>query len=175
MQRPVRLTLLAAIAVAALSASAPVMSANASASASATIVAPVAISSATNLSFGAFDASNPGTITVDTAGNRTASGVRLSGGSPAAASFTISGQSGLSYNIGYNGTSASLSNGSDSLGLVIVSDLGGTATSAGVPVSSGTLGVGPTTLRVGGTLTINNAGMPAGLYNGTISVVVQYQ
>lgn len=173
-QRTMSLALRAMIALAAMTASGPGLSANSSATASATIIAPMTISSATNLSFGSFDASKPGTVTVDTAGNRTANGVTLSGGTPAAATFSISGQSGLSYNIAYTGTSATLSNGSDSMALAIVSDLGGAASSAGAPVSSGTLSSGATTLRVGGTLTIN-AGMPAGSYNGTISVTVQYQ
>jgi hypothetical protein len=68
-----------------------------------------------------------------------------------------------------------LSNGPDALGLAIVSDLGGAATSAGALVSSGTLGAGPTTLGVGGILTVNGGGTPAGTYNGTISVAAQYQ
>lgn len=169
-----RFSLRVALAVIAAIACAPGVAANSSATASATIVAPMTITSATSLSFGSFDASQPGTVTVDTAGHRSASGVRLNGGNPAAATFSISGQAGLSYNIAYTGTSTSLSNGTDSMGLVIVSDLGGAAASAGVPVSSGTLSAGPTTLRVGGTLTISEP-MPAGTYNGTISVTVQYQ
>lgn len=164
----------ASAAVAAIATSAFAWGANSSATASATILAPMTISSATNLSFGAFDASKPGTVTVDTAGNRTASGVTLSGGTPAAATFSISGQPGLSYNIAYTGTSVTLSNGADAMGFAIVSDLGGAPSSAGAPVSSGTLSSGATTLRVGGTLTVN-AGVPAGAYHGTISVTVQYQ
>lgn len=171
--RPTKFRLGALIALAAITVSVPAWSASSSATASATIVAPMTISSATNLSFGSFDASRPGTVTVDTAGNRTASGVVLSGGNPAAATFSISGQSGLSYNIAYTGTSATLSNGADAIGLAIVSDLGGAASSSGA-VSSGTLSAGPTTLRVGGTLTVNSR-MPAGTYSGTISVTVQYQ
>jgi hypothetical protein len=174
-QRPVKSALLAAAAVAALTASASGLSADATATASATIIAPLTISNLTNLSFGTFEASKTGTITVDTAGARTGSGVTLGGGSPSAASFSISGQSGLSYNILYSGTSANLSNGPDTLALAIVSDLGGAATSTGTPVSSATLAAGPTTLRVGGTLTVNTAGATAGSYNGTISVAVQYQ
>jgi hypothetical protein len=174
-RRPVKLALLAATAVAVITASAPGLSADGSATAGATIVAPVTISNLTNLSFGNFDASRTGTITVDTAGTRTASGVTLGGGSPSAASFSVSGQAGLSFNIAYTDSSATLSNGPDALDLAIVSDLGGEATSAGAPVSSGILGAGPTTLRIGGILTVNTAGTPAGTYNGTISVAVQYQ
>jgi spore coat protein U-like protein len=175
LRHPVRRPLHAALILVALVASAPGWSADsASATASATILAPMTISSATNLSFGSFDASRAGTVTVDTAGNRSASGVTLSGGTPAAATFSIAGQAGLSYNIAYTGTSATLSNGSDAMGLSIVSDLGGAASSAGETVSSGTLNAGPTTLRVGGTLTVQ-AGTPPGSYNGNISVTVQYQ
>jgi spore coat protein U-like protein len=173
--RPGKPALLAATALAVMTASAPGLSADARATASATIVAPITISNATNLSFGAFDASRTGTITVDTAGGRTANGVAFGGGSPSAASFSIGGQSGLCYNIVYTGTSATLSNGPDTLSLAIFSDLGGAPTSSGVPVSSGTLGAGPTTLRVGAILTVNSAGTPAGTYNGTISVGVEYQ
>jgi hypothetical protein len=173
--RHARLASFAATALIAMAASAPAMSADALANASATIVAPITISSVTNLSFGSFDASRIGTVTVDTAGTRTASGGTLGGGSPAAATFTISGQAGMSYNIAYTGTSPTLSNGRDSLGLTIVSDLGGAATSAGVPVSNATLGAAPTTLRVGGILTVNTAGTSAGTYRGDISVEVQYQ
>lgn len=174
-QRPPSLALRVAVAFVALAASAPGISADTHAAASATIVAPMVISSAASLSFGAFEASRVGTVTVDTAGNRSASGVTLRGGNPSAATFSISGQSGLSYNIAYAGTSATLSNGSDSLGLAIASDLGGAPSGAGALVSSGTLGSGPTTLRVGGTLSVDTPGMRPGTYSGTISVTVQYQ
>lgn len=168
-------TFVLAVALAAASTSSPALCADSTAIASAFVVFPVTISSVTSLSFGTFDASRTGTITVDTAGVRSASGVTLSGGSPSAASFAIGGQSGLAFSILYTDSSATLSNGAETMDLAIVSDLGGAATSSGDPVSTGILGDGPTTLRVGGILTVTAAGTPAGTYNGTISVAVQYQ
>lgn len=170
-----RLALAVASAMAASVASPVAFGATAIATASAVIVAPVGISNTSSLSFGNFDPATTGTITVDTAGNRSASGVRLAGGTPSAAVFSISGQAGLSYTITYAGTSTSLRNGADSLELAIVSDLGGAATSAGTPVASGTLGAGPTSLRIGGVLTVGSAANAPGAYTGAIAVAVQYQ
>jgi spore coat protein U-like protein len=159
----------------ACSAANPAYAGSATASATAVVVAPVAISNGGNLSFGSFDATTPGTITVNTAGVRTASGVKLSGGSPSAASFTVTGQPGLGYTISYAGTSGALTNGTESLGFSIVSDVGGAPTAGGTPVTSAVLGSGATTLRVGGVLTVGAAGAPPGAYTGTIAVAVQYQ
>lgn len=170
-----RRVLAVAIAIAASCTSPVVLGATATAMASAVIVAPIGISNTSNLSFGSFDPATTGTITVDTAGTRTASGVRLAGGTPSAAVFSISGQAGLTYTITYTGTSTSLRNGADSLELAIVSDLGGAATSSGAPVASGTLGAGPSTLRIGGVLTVGSAGNAPGTYTGTIAAAVQYQ
>jgi spore coat protein U-like protein len=171
----VKIALCRVAALAAITLGTPGFSAEATATASAMIVTPITISNAANLSFGNFDASSTGTITVNTAGVRTASGVRLTGGRPTAAAFTVTGQSGLSYNITYAGTSPALSNGTDTLDFTIVSDLGGAATSAGTPVSSATLGAGSTTLRIGGVLTVSTAGTSPGNYTGTIAATVQYQ
>jgi hypothetical protein len=170
-----RLALFAAIAVAGSIVSLSSSGATATATASAVIVAPIGIANTSNLSFGNFDPSTIGTITVDTAGNRSASGVKLAGGTPSAAAFTISGQPGLSYSIDYTGTSTTLRNGADSLQLTIVTDLGGAATSAGAPVASGTLGGGPSTLRIGGVLSVSSPGNSPGTYTGTIAAAVQYQ
>lgn len=173
LQRSVQYAML--VAIAAITVSAPVFSAEGRAIASATVVDPLTIATDTHLSFGRFEALGKGSITVDTAGARAAKGVRLGGGSPSAASFSISSQSGLSYNIAYTGTSATLSNGEDMLGFTLVSDLGGVAASSGAPMAHATLGSGPATLRVGGTLTVDSAGALPGIYKGTISVVVEYQ
>jgi hypothetical protein len=170
-----RWALFAAAAIAACIASPSVLGATATATASAVIVEPVGISKTSSLSFGAFDPSTTGTITVDTAGTRSANGVKLAGGSPSAAAFTISGQPGLSYTITYTGTSTTLRNGADSLELAIISDLGGAATSAGAPVTAGTLGAGPATLRIGGVLRVGTAGNAPGTYTGIIAAAVQYQ
>jgi hypothetical protein len=167
--------LIAAAAVAASVASPWCRGATATATASAVIVAPVRVANTADLSFGAFDPGTTGTVTIDTSGARRATGVRLAGGTPQAAEMTISGQSGLVYNISYAGTSTSLSNGTDTLSLAIVSDLGGAPTSSGAPVASGTLGAGPATLRIGGILSIDNPGKQPGTYTGTIAVAVQYQ
>jgi hypothetical protein len=170
-----RRTLLAACTVAALFASPVGVCATATATASAVIVTPVSVTNTANLSFGSFDPGTTGTVTVDTTGARHASGVTLAGGTPGAAEMTISGQSGLSYSISYAGTSTSLRNGADTLDMVIVSDLGGAATSSGAPVVSGTLGAGPATLRIGGILSVSNPGNQPGAYTGIIAVAVQYQ
>lgn len=170
-QRPDKLALFAAVALTAIAQSSPGMSAEATAMATATVITPVSISNAANLSFGNFDASTTGTITVNTEGVRSASGVKLSGGSPAAAAFTVTAASGLSYNITYTGTSPTLNNGSDTLGFAIVSDLGGAATSPGLAAA----GSGIATLRVGGIVTVGAAGTPPGTYTGTIAAAVHYQ
>jgi hypothetical protein len=174
-QHPDRLALFTALALVAITLSTSGLSAEATATATATVVTPVAISNGANLSFGNFDASTSGTITVDTAGVRTASGVKLSGGSPAAAVFTVTAQSGLSYNITYTRTSPTLRNGTDTLDFAIVSDPGGAATGSGTAAASGIAGTGTTTLRVGGILTVSSAGKTPGTYTGTIAAAAHYQ
>jgi hypothetical protein len=164
----------AAVAAGILGPHAFGVAATATATASAVIVEPISISTTANLSFGQIDASTTGTVTVDTSGARHANGVRLAGGTPAAATFSISGGAGLAYTIGYSGTSTTLTNGSDTLQLNIVSDLGGAATASGAPVANGTLGAGPTVLRIGGTLGVT-AGTRPGTYTGAIAAAVQYQ
>src|SRR5437762_9349774 len=80
--------------------------ASATASASATIITPISISKTVDMNFGniAVSASTSGTVVLSTAGSRTtggSGGVTLPSttGTVAAASFTVSGEPSLTYDI----------------------------------------------------------------------------
>lgn len=168
---------LAALALACAVASAPAHAAQATATASGTVVAPIAITAATNLVFGSFAAGPGGTVTVSTSGARASSGVVLMGaGTPSAARFDITGQASSTYSITHGGT-AVLTNttgtGNETMALTKFSDLAGANATSGT-VSSGTLdGAGTQSLFVGGSLAVAAAQVP-GVYVGTVIATVEY-
>ncbi len=175
-QSALRFALAAAVAAASLAGSSA-HAAQATASASGTVVAPIAITAATNLVFGSFAAGAGGSVTVSTSGARTFSGVVLmSGATPSAARFNVTGTASSTYSITHSGT-AVLTNtsgvGGETMTLTKFSDLSaGNATSGNV--TAGTLDSGGTqSLYVGATLTVGAAQVP-GIYTGTVIATVEY-
>jgi spore coat protein U-like protein len=168
--RPFKLALLA---LAAIGVAAQANAATTTATASATVIAPIAVNSTSNLSFGKIAAAaTPGSITISTAGTRTATGVTGSGTTTAAA-FDITGDANATYTIDTSATTANLTSGANTMALALVSDFTGGGATSGTQ-STGTLdGTGKQTLHVGGTLTVG-ANQAAGAYSGTVSVTVAY-
>jgi len=128
------------------------------------------VASTGSLSFGAFVASTGGTIVVTTGGGRSKTGSVIliaQGGSSAAAQFTVSGTATAVYAITLpaNDTVALSDGNNHSMAL------NGFVSSPG---ATGVLSVGGTQLlRVGATLTVDNAQAP-GHYEGTFPVIVNY-
>jgi spore coat protein U-like protein len=163
-----------ALAVGAFSASS--FAAEATASAGGTVITPIAITKAADLSFGKFAPGAGGTVTISTSGARTGSGVILSsvGSSPTAARFNVTGDADATYSISINAPTT-LSDGAataSTMGFATFSDLtGGGATSGNV--TSGTLTGGAQSIFVGGTLTVG-ASQKAASYAGNVTVTVEY-
>ena len=136
--------------------------ATATATASATIVTPITIVKDVDLNFGnvAVSAINSGTVVMTPGGVRSATlGVTLPAvaGTPAAASFTVSGESGYTYAITLPTTPLTINSGTNTMTVDnFISN----------PSGTGTLSVGATatqTLQVGATLNVA-AGQAAGTY-----------
>lgn len=174
-QRPFKLALIASIAMLAASASAPSLAAatSSTASAAATVMVPIAISNTANLSFGKFAVGTTGgTLLLNTSGTLTpSSDITTGGGTPAAAIFHITGETGASYSISAPDITLTDS-GSNTMALALITSFS-TGTSTGT-VPNSTIVAGGQDLYVGGTLTIG-ASQVAGNYSGTVTVSVQYQ
>lgn len=158
-----RFALLATVVAALGTLSSAAIAATASGTASATVIAPITITSTTPLNFGSFSNAAAGTVTIDTAGARTSSGVLLSA--------VTAGARGV-FTVG----------GSNNAGFSITSPQGFSVTTAGgspmafaltLPGTTGTLSSGSATINVGGVLTVGAAQL-AGTYTGSYSVVVEY-
>ncbi len=153
---------LAALVLSTFGASGSALAASATGTANATVLAAIAITAGNTLEFGSFIPTAAGTVIVAAAdGARTISGgVVLSGGSPRAGTFSVTGNGTQTFAITYPG-SVNLTNGGNTMALQVA----GPAT--------GTLVAGAVTINVGGTLTVamNQA---AGAYTGTYSMTVEY-
>lgn len=146
--------------------------ATASGTANAIVIVPISITKSTDLNFGTFASPGGGTITVNTAGGRLTSnttGIIFPSASntsnpPAAAVFKVDGNATNTFAISiptpsFNLTSAAV--GATPMGVVLTT----VATSA---LSAGTVNV-----PVSGVLTVA-AGQVAGTYQGSFSMVVEY-
>ncbi|MDO8301294.1 DUF4402 domain-containing protein [Lacisediminimonas sp.] len=149
-----------------------------STTATGTVVAPIAITKATDLVFGKFAPGAGGTVTVSTSGTRTASGAILStvGSSPTAAKFDVTGDNNATYSIAWGGVTA-LTNttgvGAETMALTRISDLTGGGATTG-EVTTGTLSAsGAQSIYLGGVLTVA-ATQVAGVYTGNVTVTVEY-
>lgn len=175
-QQRIGTLILASVAAAALVVSAPSHAVQASATASSTVIAPIAISAATNLAFGSFAAGAGGSVTVSTSGVRGGSGVVLtSASSGSAARFDITGEANTTYGITHSGTTVLTNTGGagETMVLTKFSDLTGANSTSG-EATSGTLNAsGAQSLFVGGTLTVG-AAQVAGLYTGNVIATVEY-
>jgi hypothetical protein len=172
--RPFKLALIASLALVAAGATAPIHAATTTASASATVIVPIAIAKATDLSFGKFaSGASAGSVTIKTDGTRTVSNVTAAGGTLSAASFNITGEPNATYTIDTTATSTNLTSGVNNLGLALVSDFSAGGASSGTQATGTLSGTGAQTLYVGGTLTVG-ANQPNGSYSGSVSVAVAY-
>ena len=169
-----KLALVSACALGAAGLGAAAQAATTSASATTTIVAPMTITKNADLAFGKFATAGAGTLTVNTAGVRTFSGAvtMLSGITPAAAKFDITGDGTSTFSISFTGTSTTLTSGANTMAFSSFSDANGGGAVSGNP-TTGTLVAGLASIYVGGALTVG-ASQPAGTYAGTIAAVVDY-
>lgn len=162
-----------AVMALAIAGAGSAIAANVSATSTSTVVAPIKITKAEDLSFGSFaGGSTPGTVTVSPNGARAAGGgTRLMGGTVTAAKFDVEGAAGAGYSITLD-ASAQLTSGSDTMAFTTVSDLVGGAITSG-NVSTGVLAGGAQSIYVGGVLTVGAEQAP-GTYTGTVSATVEY-
>ena len=172
MTKQLRTSLKLAIAAAAVAFAPAAFGANTSATSTGTVITPIAIAKAADLAFGSFAAVTGGTVTVSTSGARTVSGAVLAmSGTPAAAKFDVSGESGATYSISVV-ADPTLVSGPNSMAFAVASDLSGANTTTGT-VATGTLTGGVQSIFVGGTLTVASA-QAAGTYSGNIVATVEY-
>ena len=137
----------------------------------ATVVTPIAIAQAQDLSFGELSAGTGGTVVLTTAGAASATGdVVLTGGTPAAAQFTVTGQSGASFSISVSDNELTHTDTVTTMALATTHDLDGATQD---DPASGTLTGGTQTIYVGGTLTVGNA-QTTGVYSGIVTATVNY-
>jgi spore coat protein U-like protein len=174
------LAMLSALAVGgAMVGSAAQAATTATATATATVIRPIAITKATDLSFGKFA---PGTaasdVTVFTDGTRGASAsgsylVPSAGGT--AGKFDVTGEGGATYAITYTVPTTVVS-GTDNMPITVFAELSATAVNPGSRIATGTLtgsGAGSQSIYVGAKLDVG-AGQAPGSYTGSIDVAVNY-
>lgn len=147
----------------------------ATASAAATILTPIAISNTVDMDFGNLAASGTlGTCVLATDNSRSITGgvTTMAGGSPAAASFTVTGVAAATYTINLPSGATTVSDGTNTMTVD-----GWTSN----PSGTGTLTGGTSTLLVGATLHVG-ANQAGGVYNtsnalgsGEFTVTVNYQ
>lgn len=139
---------------------------------SATVVEPIAIVNAQDLSFGEFAAGTGGTVELTSGGvaSRGTGDIVVTGGTATAAQFTVTGAADASFEIAISDNELTHTDTSTTMALVTNHDLTG---SAGDDPATGTLTGGTQTIYVGGTLTVANAQID-GVYSGTITATVNY-
>ena len=171
-----KLALMTAMVVCAAGVSIQSQAAQATAQATGTVVAPIAIAAASNLTFGSFAPGAGGTVTVSTSGARTTtSPVLLTGAPTTAARFNITGAPNTTYSISHSGTAVltNTAGAGETMTLTKFSDLTAANSTSGM-VIAGTLGIGGAqSLYVGGTLTVASNQVP-GLYDGNVIATVEY-
>ncbi len=129
-----------------------------------TLLAPISISSSGDMDFGTMvPTGTAGTVTVTPAGARSSVDVDLLGGSPAAASFDVTGEGNANYSITLP-SSATLTSGGNTMTVDTFNHDAG---------ASPTLVGGSDTFNVGATLHVG-ATQVSGTYSGTFSVTVNY-
>ena len=138
---------------------------------SVTLVTPIAISKTLDMNFGNVAVnSSGGTVVLPPSGVRTITGgvtLPVVAGSPAAASFTVTGLAAYTYTITLPISAVTLSDGASHTMSV--------TTFTSTPSGTGTLSSGTQTLLVGATLTVG-ASQVAGTYTSTspFTVTVNY-
>ena len=148
---------------------------SATSSAAATILTPIAISNTVDMDFGNLASSaTSGTCVLATDNSRTTTGgvTIMAGGTPLAASFTVTGVAAATYVITLPAGATTVSNGVQTMTI---------DTWVSNPSGTGTLTGGTSTLLVGATLNVA-VSQAAGVYNtsnaggsGEFTVTVNYQ
>jgi hypothetical protein len=142
-----------------------------SATTSATVVTPIDITVAQNLTFGEFAAGTGGTVVLTTGGAASVTGdVLLTAGTPAAAQFTVTGEADETYSISIVDDDLTHTDTTTVMALAITHDVDGSSED---DPAVGTLTLGTDTIYVGGTLTVGS-GQLVGVYSGTITATVNY-
>lgn len=164
--------LLIAAGAAALSTgiySASTNAATDTANALATVIAPLTITTATNLSFGDLVVNGAGTVDVDTSNGRTVSAnIDAVGGTVTSASFTVDGEGNKNYIITLP-ASSTIGNGTDTL------TVDGYTSNFGDDGAIRTLDAsGTESLIVGATLNFGGT-VSEGDYTGTFDVTINYE
>ena len=172
-----------ALAIGALVMAGGAMAADATAPITAEVIAPIAITKVTDLSFGNLAAGN-GVVTVATDSTRAAAGplaLVTTGSTPTAAKFNVTGQGAQTFSIVTTASStelASVAVGSSPMPFALITesipgaDATATKKTTGTSVT-GTMLTGAATIYAGGALTVAAAQTP-GSYTGTVSVSVEY-
>lgn len=144
-------------------------SANATATATATLLAPLSITKTADMNFGTLAVSaTAGTVVLDYADGVTSTGgVKLFGGAPSTASFTVTGEGKKIFNISYPAT---ITLGGSVSGNLIVDNILCDKVNTGTLLDNGSL-----VLKVKGTLNVP-ANSVAGIYTNTagLKVTVNY-
>jgi hypothetical protein len=129
-----------------------------------TIAAPISISSSGDMDFGTMvTTGTAGTVTVTPAGARSSVDVDLLGGSPAAASFDVTGEGNANYSTTLP-SSTTLTSGGNTMTVDTFTDDAG---------ANPRLTGGSDTFNVGATLHVG-ATQASGTYSGTFSVTANY-
>lgn len=165
---------LAALALAVAAATGSAVAADTTASTSATVIVPIAISKATDLSFGSFARGAGGTVTLATNGTRTLGGVVASGSdTPTVAEFDVTGDEGKNFTVSVAVTTPlTRSGGSETLPLTLISTSAPSNATSGT-MTGGTLSASGAKIYVGGVLTVG-ATQVGGVYSGQITATVDY-
>jgi hypothetical protein len=164
------------VAIGAFGASNSFAAKAATSNSSATVIVPIEISKSADLVFGKFAPGDGGKVIVATDGARTTTGpiLSISGSSPTAAKFDVTGDNSSTYGITWSGA-AELTDSvsSETMALTKISDLTAAGATTG-EVSSGTLsGAGAQTIYLGGELTVTS-GQADGTYTGDVTATVEY-
>lgn len=135
--------------------------ADATGTATASVVAPIAITQAANLSFGTIaPTGTAGTVTIATGGARTSTNVDLfTSGAGSAGQFNVTGEGTSTFSTTIPGIN--LVSGSDTMAATFTNDAPSALTG------------GAATINVGGELAVG-AAQPTGSYTGTFTVTVAY-
>jgi hypothetical protein len=137
------------------------------ANATATVIVPITITESQALDFGALAAGTGGTVTISTAGARSATGAVVLSSMDVGQNgiFDVAGQANYTYAITLPTVDQTLISGANSM---VVNAF------TSNPAGTGTLdGAGAQTINVGATLTVSSGQAP-GSYAGTYPIAVEY-
>jgi hypothetical protein len=143
-----------------------------------TVITPIIISKDVDLAFGNIATSaSPGTVTLTPGGTATANaGASLmTGVTPAAAKFTVTGEVGKTFAVTVSGTALTIQGGgSESMAFTPVSDFTASGIVTGnLSGATGSLATGTQSIFVGGVLSVA-ANQKPGNYKGSVTASVEY-